>query len=208
MAITNYSTLQTAIANWLHRSDLTSVIPDFIRLAESRINRTLSSRGTETEIVLTAITSSAFVNLPSDFGTPITLWLESFVPRRELILKQASALDYMPINSVPTFWAIKSRQIQFDCIASGDFPLRLRYVQNLDLSTSNTNYILTNYPDIYLFGALVEAANYIRDNEQLQLWQQKFDLAISEAQSSENTSKNSLLTTENVTNARFSIIAG
>jgi hypothetical protein len=208
MAITNYSTLQSAIANWLHRSDLTATIPDFVRLAESRINRVLSARGTEVEAVLTATPSSAFVDLPADFGTPIVLWLESFTPRQELILKQASELDYSPIESYPNFWAIKSNQIQFDRIAGDSYPLRLRYVQNLDISTTDTNYLLTSYPDIYLFGALVEAAVFIRDMEQMQVWQQKFDAAMVEAQSSENTAKNSLLTSENVTNSRFSIIAG
>jgi hypothetical protein len=204
----NYSTLQSAIANWLHRNDLTETIPDFIALTESRINRVFSARGTENEALLTATPHSEFVELPSDFGSPIVLWLESFVPRQELILKQASELDYSPIESYPNFWAVKSNQIQFDRIASDSYPLRLRYVQTINIAATDTNYILTNYPDIYLFGALVEAAVFIRDMEQMQVWQQKLDVAMIEAQGSENTVKNSLLTTENVTNSRFSIIAG
>jgi hypothetical protein len=207
MAITNYSTLQTAIANWLHRNDLTAVIPDFITLAESRINRVFSARGTELESVLTATTDSELVNLPADFGSPIVLWLESFVPRQELILKLSSELNYSPIRAYPTFYAIKSNTIQFDRIADAAYPLRLRYVQTIDLATTDTNYVLENYPDIYLFSALVEAAVYIRDMEQMQIWQQKLELALNEAQSSENTVKNTLLVTEN-NRSRFSITAG
>ena len=41
MAINSYSSLQTAVANWLDRSDLTDRIPEFIDLAEARINRAL-----------------------------------------------------------------------------------------------------------------------------------------------------------------------
>ena len=208
MAITNYTTLQTAIANWLHRNDLTAVIPDFIKIAESRINRLFSSRGTELESVLTAVEGSELVNLPTDFGSPIALWLESFVPRKELYLKSPSELNYAPIRSYPTFYAIKSTQIQFDCIAGGAYPLRLRYVQSIDLATTDTNYILENYPDIYLFGALVEAAIYIRDMEQMQIWQQKLETAMSEAQSSENTVKNTQLVTEIGGNSRFNINTG
>ncbi|MGB4498534.1 MAG: hypothetical protein WBI40_07535 [Methylococcaceae bacterium] len=207
MAITNYSTLQTAIANWLHRNDLTAVIPDFITLAESRINRVFSARGTELEAVLTATAGSELVNLPADFGSPIVLWLESFVPRQELILKLSSELNYSPIRAYPTFYAIKSNTIQFDRIADDAYPLRLRYVQTIDLATTDTNYVLENYPDIYLFSALVEAAVFIRDMEQMQIWQQKLDLALSEAQSSENTVKNTLLVSEN-NRSRFSITAG
>jgi len=38
MSIATYSELQTAVADWMHRTDLTAKIPDFITLAESRIN--------------------------------------------------------------------------------------------------------------------------------------------------------------------------
>jgi hypothetical protein len=208
MAITNYAELQTSIANWLHRSDLTAVIPDFIALAESRINRVLSARGTEIEAVLTATPQSEFVDLPNDFGAPIVLWLESFMPRQELILKQASELNYSPIESYPNFYTIKSNQIQLDRIAGDSYPLRLRYLQNLDIATTDTNYVLTNYPDIYLYGALVESASFIRDEAQAPIWQQKFENAMIEAQGSENSAKNTLLTTENINTSRFSIVAG
>jgi hypothetical protein len=39
MAISTYTDLKTSIASWLNRDDLTSVIPDFISLAEAGINR-------------------------------------------------------------------------------------------------------------------------------------------------------------------------
>ena len=39
MGITSYSTLKSAIADWLLRDDLTAVIPSFISLAEAKFNR-------------------------------------------------------------------------------------------------------------------------------------------------------------------------
>jgi len=41
MAIGTYAELQTAVANWLDRGDLTARIPEFIDLAEARMNRVL-----------------------------------------------------------------------------------------------------------------------------------------------------------------------
>ena len=41
MAITTYSELQSAVADWLNRDDLTSVIPNFIELAEADLTRNL-----------------------------------------------------------------------------------------------------------------------------------------------------------------------
>ena len=57
MAISTYSELQTAAANWLDRSDLSDRIPEFIALAEARFNRILRIRDMET--VSTAISTAA-----------------------------------------------------------------------------------------------------------------------------------------------------
>ena len=39
MALSNYNDLKASIADFLNRDDLTSVIPDFISLAEAQLNR-------------------------------------------------------------------------------------------------------------------------------------------------------------------------
>ena len=49
MALSTYSDLKTAIANFLARDDLTTQIPDFIRLAEARMSRELDTRSMEKE---------------------------------------------------------------------------------------------------------------------------------------------------------------
>lgn len=206
--ITNYSTLQTAIATWLHRSDLTAVIPDFIALAESRINRLLTARGTETDTSITATAGSAYIDLPADFGSPIALWLETFTPRKQLIFKTPVELGFVSVSGYPNYWAVKGSQIQLDRLASEAFALTLRYVQNLNLATTDTNYVLSNYPDIYLYGALLESAGFIRDDSRIPIWQQKFEQALAEAQSNENSVKKAALITEPANSSRFNILEG
>ena len=44
MALTSYSELKSSLADWLNRDDLTSVIPDFISLAEAQIERRLPTQ--------------------------------------------------------------------------------------------------------------------------------------------------------------------
>ena len=53
MALDNYSNLQTSIANWLARDDLTVEIPDFIALCEAEFNRELRIRSMETTETVT-----------------------------------------------------------------------------------------------------------------------------------------------------------
>ena len=50
MAINTYGTLQTAVANWLDRDDLSARIPEFIALSEAIFNRTLRIRAMETTV--------------------------------------------------------------------------------------------------------------------------------------------------------------
>ena len=45
-----------------------------------------------------------------------------------------------------------------------------------------TNTVLDTAPDVYLYGALVESAPYLKDDERLPVWEQRFLSAIEELQ--------------------------
>ena len=64
MAIATYTELKTSIASWLNRDDLTSVIPDFISLAEAGINRDL--RHYKMIERADATLDSRYVQMPTD----------------------------------------------------------------------------------------------------------------------------------------------
>lgn len=190
MTITTYDQLRASVASWLHRSDLTDQIKDFITLAESRLNRLLSLRDEEVETSMTAVPGSAYVALPADYSAPVSMWLESWIPRRTLIFKPPAKLPYMPIATYPTYWTVKADRIQFDRLAQEAYPLTLRYTRKFALSATNqTNSLLTDYPDAYLFGALLESAPFIRDDGRLAMWQERFDRAVNEIQVQEDKSK-------------------
>ena len=63
MALTNYTTLKTSIANWLNRSDLSSEIADdFIVLTEADFNSKLRVR----KMIASAdVTINAYLNIGS-----------------------------------------------------------------------------------------------------------------------------------------------
>ena len=66
MAISTYSELKTAIANFLARDDLTSVIPDFIQLAEATMSRELETRSQEKRATATLTADDEYIALPTD----------------------------------------------------------------------------------------------------------------------------------------------
>ena len=186
MAITNYTNLQTAIASWHHRD--VPQIPDFISLAEARINNLLESRLSETDTTLTAIISSRYIALPSGFSATLGLWLTTYTPRREIkyILPENLPVD-SATNGRPYYYTIDGSNIAFDRPADIAYTYTMRYQASYDIAATSTNDILTNYPDVYLFGSLVEACLFARDDPTI--FEQRFQSAINNAQKSESENK-------------------
>ena len=75
MAITNYTQLQSSIASWLLRDDLTAVIPDFITLAEAQFNREIRNRKMIKRA--TATIDSQYSAVPSDWLQNVDLVMET-----------------------------------------------------------------------------------------------------------------------------------
>ena len=76
MAITNYTNLQTEIANWLHRDNLTDEIPDFIALCEATLQ--VRCKLVEFESTATVTITAGVGTLPTGFvGMRSVYWNDS-----------------------------------------------------------------------------------------------------------------------------------
>jgi hypothetical protein len=176
VSIGTYSELQTAVAGWLHRSDMTARIPEFIALAESKINRRLRVPGMEATLSATTITDGV-IPLPDAFASVKTLWIEGF--EREPL--KAQTLEY--ITARASLWIAKhyTRQgasLRFDGVGdvAGVYYERVPTLSD----AAPENWLLSESPDLYLFGALGEAALHIKDEQRGALWQQRFEVLIDE----------------------------
>lgn len=184
MSITNYSELVAALdggSGYLHRSDLTTKVPNFIDLAESKINRRLKLLLQETETTLTASIGSRLMAVPSLFGTPLKLWCTTYAPRDELTFRDVGTLPVSDSNGASVYYTVDGAYIATENPADIAYSYTLRYWTKFDISTTSTNTVLTNYPDVYIYGALVESVSWTNDFKKLDIWQGKFDRAIAEA---------------------------
>lgn len=190
-SVRDYEWLKTAVADWLHKSNLTSRIPDFIRFAEGTINRKLNIAQKEIEASLVAVVGSRFVALPSDFASPVELTSTYIQPRHEFTPVIVSEMDIDDVNrGLAYYWAIDGSNIAFERPADQAYPLRLRYIRTLYLSeASTTNALLTAHPDLYLYGALAHSAPYIRDDPRLPMWESTFRQILKEVKDEANRSK-------------------
>ena len=192
MAIASYAELVTALdgsTGYLHRSDLTARIPDFIKLAESEINSDLKLLLQETESNLTATVASRLIAVPTRFGTPIALWCTTYSPRIEIMYREASQLPVSDTSGPAQFYTIDGAYVATDNSADVAYTYIFRYLQNVDLETTLTNTVLTNWPKIYLFGALLQSIAFTRDYANQGYWQNEYDKAVMKAMRDTNATK-------------------
>ena len=183
MSYATYSDLQTSIANYLARSDLTSIIPDFITLAENRLRRELRIRQMLKSVTTATVSGDSTLEIPSDF-----LQARDFVittnPIQPLSYSSPSALSNDPRTSdvgVPRSYTILANEFQVAPAPDGVYTAKLLYfAAPAYLSASNTtNVFLTSAPDGLLYGALVEAEPYLMNDARINTWGSMYDRAIS-----------------------------
>ena len=185
MAITTYAELQTATANWLDRTDLTARIPEFIELSEANFNRVIRQPDMVTKNDSFSLTSR-YNTLPSD-----TLEIVRIV----LDLTPVIVLEYMTPEEISErrvsmsatgkpyyFTVIGGSTNQLEVVPSPDSTYTssiVYYTRIAALSDSATsNWLLAAHPDIYLFGTLVEAEPYLKNDERMPMWTSRLDKAL------------------------------
>lgn len=179
MSISNYTELKTAVANWLHDDLFTSIIPDFITIGEASLNRQLRLFQMENTATLSTSITDRFAALPSGFLELIDLAIYADNYPQTLTQESLASINERSttVTGLPKFYAISSN-IVFDIISDQVYTCSLRYYKKLDIAADTTNFLLTDYPDLYLYSALMAAAPYIQDDARIGTWASMLDNAI------------------------------
>ena len=161
MALANYSDLLSAVASWLNRgTDLDTRIPDFIKLAEAEFNRRL--RTLEMEAATTLTLTGDHADVPADFLGLRSLKIDNTA------LEYVSPAEIADDEStgIPTRYTVTDGKFIFRPAPSGG-TADISYYQAVPALTagSPTNWLMTRWPDLYLFATIAHAAFYIRDPE-------------------------------------------
>lgn len=179
--IANFSDLKTKLLAYLDRDDVTSSLPLFIGMCESRLNRLLRTPEMEANQLFT--TTSDTIALPSNFLQARTVSMPGS-PNRALKAMAPSAmpLEYDGSADTPRAYSINGLQMKLVPPPSGSVVVSLDYYTRIPALSDNipTNWLLLKAPDLYLYGALVQAEAFIDNPAQLQTYKSAFDEAISE----------------------------
>jgi hypothetical protein len=174
MTLANYAELQSAMSDFLNRDDLTAVLPSFIRLAESRMDRDL--RHFRQEVRSTITLATQYVTIPVDYLQPIRLQIldASTNPVEPISMAQMLQLraDSYDQTGKPTHYALTAGSFELYPTPNMSYSASLVYYGRVPaLSGANTtNWLLTEAPDAYLYGSLVHSAPYLKDDAKVALW--------------------------------------
>tara|TARA_X000001316_G_C914913_1_gene29471 strand:- start:318 stop:947 length:630 start_codon:yes stop_codon:yes gene_type:complete len=187
MALDTYSNLKTTIANYLNRSDLTAYLGDFITLTEARLNRELRVREmVNTDTSITTVAGTQSYSLPTGYLEATTVIFQSdpyctlrFISNSDFYNKYNASQS----RGKPTYFTIVGSNILLGVAPNSATTLQINYYKSLTaLSDSNaSNDILTNYPELYLYGALAESAPFIMQDERINTWGNLYKEALKNA---------------------------
>jgi len=168
MSLDTYDNLKLEIIDWSHRDDLDLKLGTFIQQTETAMfqnpDEVLNVRSAE--LRATASTSGRFLALPDSFLEMRRIRIDTdsgFLPLTYRTPEQLTSIDG---PARPRFFTVTS-QIEFDTVPDEDYTVEIQYLAEFaPLSSSNqTNSVLTNNPNIYLFGALSFAFTISNDTE-------------------------------------------
>jgi hypothetical protein len=180
MALANYSDLQTTVGNYLHRSDLTSMIPDFITLAEAKLNRELRLRAMENTANGTV---AASISLPTGFiemrgisvGSGNSTWNLTYTPTSDINSE----------TGTPTKYSISGELLYFLPYSTA-YSYTIDYYAAFAALSAGVNWLITNAPDVYLYATLLEASPYIKDDSRIGTWAQLLADSVTRLQNADN----------------------
>ena len=181
MALNSYAALKTSIGDFLNRDDLTAVIPDFIALAEAQINRDI--RHYEMENRATAQLDSQYLARPSDWVETIRMHITGGGTRTLDLLSGAAMSDKRAgaddTSGEPRYFRHAERAFEVYPTPDGTYNVEILYYQKIPaLSDTNTsNWLLSEAPDVYLYGSLLHSSPYLAEDARVNVWAQLYAAA-------------------------------
>jgi hypothetical protein len=183
--ITSYSTLNTAVGDYLARSDLTSFLPNFVQNWEERFFRDSQNWGAWMESALSVTLSNNVAALPTDYLGLRVANFSGFSALKRVTLEQL--YDRFPRGrstaGTATHIARNGANFVFGPEIQSGSLIGVYYAKPVVLRTfasdAAAHYLIVNAPDLCLYGSLLEAMPFIKNDERVPLWKMAYDEALS-----------------------------
>lgn len=181
MALDTYSGLQTEIADWLDRADLTSKIPTFVRLFEAQAERKLRLRQMLVTGEQGTIPTTGRIVLPDSFlalhnlsildanGNPVPI---TYAAKHQVDQRRTDLIS----TGRPRLYTLSKNYIEVAPLPDATYTYEISYWERLPkLENVSSNWLLADHPDLYLFGSLMQAEPYLKHDERVAMWSAALD---------------------------------
>lgn len=186
--MSTYAQLKSDIAGWLERDDIDGAIPSFIRLCEQSNRREL--RLMAMEQLKEDFTADARQALPTGFLEIRRIYRDTQTGSRELTHLTPNRLwASQAVNDTDSYsYTIEGTNIVF--APNGSTDIKMLYVKAFDelANDSDTNWLLQNAYDVYLYGSLMHSAPYLGDDQRGMMWLEAYNRCVADLYRSDKKS--------------------
>jgi hypothetical protein len=178
MPFTTYEELLAAVEEWLVRPDLTDAIRDFVYLAEVRVQQDLNLVTFEKEATGSLVIDQDHIVLPTDLLQIRFFSIPGTDPPRDVTIVSPVEWEQVRANlsgsGKVAFGYTRTNRLYLAAVPTAADAYKLIYQAGIthlkDASPDNTNKLLTDYPNLLLYGALLEAEPFRGRDERTVLW--------------------------------------
>lgn len=177
----DYTWLLAAIPAWSgNRTDLAALIPDFVMLAEKRMNTDLAGRLQESIVTITTTEGLNSIAIPTDVSEIRSLSIAAYGPLEYITPDQFNLLFAAGQAGTPRFFTTIGQAIYLGPTPDSDTGVQCTYRAFLPpLSDSaGTNWLIEGYPNCYLAATMIESIAYTKNLGDLPVWEKKYADAI------------------------------
>jgi hypothetical protein len=180
----SYSQLQAAVLDWVNRTAQSDpaaavAVADWIALAEADIRSDIMTKNVTRDATL--ILDSGAVTLPTDVQKPTDLYLTEPQYAGSIDIRSPAQVAEVQGWSAPTgrprVAALVNGILLLAPVPDRDYEATLIYQPLLTALSApgDTNWVLLNHPNVYLYGALTHAAPWLKEPERLPEWTGLYD---------------------------------
>lgn len=179
LALATYTDLITTLPSYAARDDLTTFWPLSVKLFEAKMNRSLQCKDMETRATTAVDTASSepeFVSLPSNYQTMRRVRISSVSGKPRLVFLPNAMIDekrFVAQNTTgqPIYFTVIGSEMELFPTPDSAYTIEMTYRTLIpNLQDNSSNWLLTSHPDAYLYGCLLEAEPYMKNDARLQTW--------------------------------------
>jgi hypothetical protein len=188
--ITGYNSLQTEVATWLSRGDLSSYIPGYIQNWEQRFYRQSKNFGRWMEASFAGTIASSVLAVPTDYLALKYAYVNTS-PAARLDRGSLNQLyGSYPRNSCtgrPRMIARDLENFVFGPAPDSDYDIAGVYYAkptalNAYSGDAAAHWLILNAPDLCLYGSLLESTPMLRNDARIAVWQSYYDKSLKDYQ--------------------------